>query len=70
MGLGKVAAGGAELLVGVARWKMLMESVVDLSVVTVFPSLSVVGSWEKVLLWTLQCPRTFWSLCCRMQIYF
>ena len=67
--LGRVAVEGAWQLtgVGLARWKAIQ---VDLSVVTVFPSLSAVGSWEEELLflWTLQCPRTFRSLCCRMHI--
>ena len=55
--LGQVAAGGAELLagVGVARRKawpavekclLKFSIIVHLSVVTVFPSLSAVGSWE------------------------
>ena len=59
--LGHVAVGGAGLLtgVGVARWKawpavekclLKFSVIVDLSVVTVFPSLSAVGSWEDVLL--------------------
>ena len=59
--LGQVAVGGAGLLtgVGVARWKawpkvekclLTFSIIVDLSVVTVFPSLSAVGSWEEVLL--------------------
>ena len=57
--------------VGVARWtawptieKCLLKFsiIVDLSVVTVFPSFRAVGSWEEVLLFsTLQCPRTFFS---------
>ena len=47
--------------VGVARWKarpaveklLLKFSIIaDLSVVTVFPSLSAVGSWEEVLLFS------------------
>ena len=53
--LGQVAVGGARLLngVGEARWKawpavekclLKFSIVVDLSVVTVFPSLSAVGS--------------------------
>ena len=56
--LRQVAAGGVELLVGVARRKawpaveMLIEIIVDLSVVTVFPSLRAVGSWEEVLLFS------------------
>ena len=56
--------GGAELLtgVGVARWKawpavrkclLKFLIIVDLSVVTVFPSTSAVGSWEKVLLFSM-----------------
>ena len=62
--LGQVAAGGVELLadVGVARrkaWpaveKCLLKSsiIVDLSVVTLLPSLSAVGSWEEVLLFSM-----------------
>ena len=62
--LGRVAAGGAELLaeVGVARrkaWpaveKCLLKFLIimDLSVVTVLPSLSAVGSWEEVLLFSM-----------------
>ena len=37
------------------RRKMLIELsiIVDLSVVTVFPSLSAVGSWEEVLLFSM-----------------
>ena len=61
MGLGQVAVGAAGLLtgVGVARGKAwpaiekgLLEFsiIMDLLVVTVFPSLSAVGSWEEVLL--------------------
>jgi hypothetical protein len=59
--LGLVAPGAAELLagVGLARWKawhavekclLKFSIIVDLSVVTVFPSLSAVGSWA-----------TFWN---------
>ena len=59
--LGQVPVEGAELLtgVGVARWKawpavekclLNFSIVVDLSVVTVFPNLSAVCSWEEVLL--------------------
>ena len=55
-----VAAGDAEMLarVGVARWKawpavekclLNFSIIVDLSVVTVFPILSAVGSWEVFL---------------------
>ena len=58
--LGRVAVGSAGLLtgVGVARWKawpaiekvlLKFSIIVDLLVVTVFPSLSAVGSWEDVL---------------------
>ena len=54
---GPAAEGGAELLAGVrvARWKawpavekclLKFRIIVDLSVVTVFPSLSAVESWE------------------------
>ena len=54
----------AELLagVGVARWKawpgiekclLKFSIIVDLSVVTVFSSLSAVGSWEQVLLFSM-----------------
>ena len=59
--LGKVAVWVAGLLtrVWVARWKawpavekclLKFSIIVDLSLVTVFPSLSAVGSWEEVLL--------------------
>jgi hypothetical protein len=62
--LGQVAAGGAELLagVGVARrkaWpavdKYLLKFliIVDFSVLTVLTSLSEVGSWEEVLLFSM-----------------
>ena len=62
--LGQVTAGGADLLagVGVARrkaWpaveKCLLKCSItmDLSVVTVLPSLSAVGSWEEVLLFSM-----------------
>ena len=62
--LGQVAAGGAELLVGVgvARRKswpavekclLKFSIIVNLSVMTVFPSLSAVGSWEEVLLFSM-----------------
>jgi hypothetical protein len=63
-GFGQVAAGSAEMLarVGVARWKawpavkkclLKLSNIVDLSVVTVFPILSAVGSWEEVLLFSM-----------------
>jgi hypothetical protein len=56
--------GGAELLtgVGVARWKawpavetciLKFLFIIDLSVVTVFPNLSAVGSWEEVFLFSM-----------------
>jgi hypothetical protein len=60
--LGQVAAGGAELLVGVARRKawpavekclLKFSIIVDLSVVTVFLSLIALGSWEEVLLFSM-----------------
>ena len=62
--LGRVAVGGAVLLtrVGVARWKawpavekclLKFSIIVDLSVVTVFPILSAVGSWEEVFLFSM-----------------
>ena len=62
--LGQIAAGGSELLagVGVARRKawaavekcfLKFSMIVDLSAVTVFPSLSAVGSWEEVLLFSM-----------------
>ena len=62
--LGPVAVGGAGLLtgVGVARWKawpavetclLKFSIMVDLSVVTVFPIFSAVGSWEEVLLFSM-----------------
>ena len=54
---GRVAVGSAGLLtgVGVAKWKAWpavekFSSIVDLSVVTVFPSLSAMGSWEEEVL--------------------
>ena len=61
---GRVAVGGAVLgtRVGVARWKswpalekclVKFSVIVVLSVVTVFPSLSAVGSWEEVLLFSM-----------------
>ena len=48
--------------VGVARWKawpaiekclLIFSIIVDLTVVTVFPSLNVVGRWEEVLLFSM-----------------
>ena len=46
--------------VGVARWKawpavekLKFSIIVDLSVVTVVPSLSAVGNWEEVLLFSM-----------------
>jgi hypothetical protein len=62
--LGQVAMGGVELLTGVevARWEaweaiekclLKFSNIVDLSVVTVFPSLSAVGSWEEVFLFSM-----------------
>jgi hypothetical protein len=62
--LGQVAVGGAGLLTGVwvARWKLWpavekcllkFSIIVDLLVVTVFPSLSAVGSWEEMLLFSM-----------------
>jgi hypothetical protein len=59
-----VAAGGAELLAGVvvARRKawpavekclLKFSIIVDLSVVTVFPRLSAVDSWEELLLFSM-----------------
>ena len=62
--LGQVAVGGAGLLTGVGgvRWKawpaiekclFKFSIIVDLSVVTLFPSLSAVGSWEEVLLFSM-----------------
>ena len=72
--LGPVAAGCSELLagVGVTRWKawsavekclLKLLIIVDLSVVTVFLSLSqwAAGKRWSYFPWTLQCPRTFWS---------
>jgi hypothetical protein len=72
--LRKVAVGGMELLagVGVARrkaWpaveKCLLKFLIimDLSGVTVLPSLSAVGSWEEVLLFHMDftVSQTFWS---------
>ena len=62
--LGHVAVGGAGLLtrVWVARWKawpavekclLKFSIIVDLSVFTVFSSLSAVGSWEEVLIFSM-----------------
>jgi hypothetical protein len=64
IGLGQLAWRGAALLasVGVARWKawptvekclLKYSIIVDLSVVTVFPSLGAVGSWNEVLLFSM-----------------
>ena len=64
LGLGRVAMEGAGQLpgVGVARWKawpavekclLKFSIIVDLSVVTVFHSLRAVGSWEEVLLFSM-----------------
>jgi hypothetical protein len=61
--LEQVAAGGAEMFAGVvvARWKawpavekclLKISIIVDLLVVTEFPILSAVGSWEEVLLFS------------------
>ena len=63
-GLWRVAVEGAGQLtgVGVAMWKawpavekclLKFSIIVDLSVVTVFPSLRAVGSWEEVLLFSM-----------------
>ena len=73
--LGQVAAGSAELVagVGVARRKawpavekclLKFSIIVDLSVVTVLPSLSAVGSWEEVLLFSMDftVSQNFWEL--------
>ena len=60
----QVAVGGVGLLtgVGVVRWKawpavgqcLLKFSIItDLSLVTVFPRLSAVSSWEEVLLFSM-----------------
>ena len=68
--------------VGVAWWKawpaiekclLKFSIIVDLSVVTVFPTLSALGSWAagrrcSYSPWTLQWPRTFWSLRYRMHV--
>jgi hypothetical protein len=62
--LGQVSVGGIGLLttVGVARWKawpavekcsLKFSIIVDLSVVTVFPILSAVGSCEEVFLFSM-----------------
>ena len=64
----------AELLtgVGVARWKVwpavekcLLKFliIVDLLVVTVFPSLSTVGSWEEVLLFSMDFVPELFEVC-------
>ena len=79
--LGRVAVESAGLLtwVGVARWKawpaaekclLKFSIIVDLSVVSVFPSLSAVGSWDEVLLFSMDftVSQNFLSLCYRMQI--
>ena len=69
--LGQVAVGGAELLtgVGVARSKtwpavekclLKFSIIVYLSVVTVFPSISAVGSWEEVLFSDFLVSQNFW----------
>jgi hypothetical protein len=80
--LGQVAEGGAELLArdGVARRKawlaiekclLKFSIIVDVSVVTVFPSLSALGSWEEVLLFSIDftVSQNVWNLFYRMQIY-
>jgi hypothetical protein len=62
--LRRVAVGGAELLtgVGVAKWKawpavekclLKFSIILDISVVSVFPSLSAVDSWEEMLLFSM-----------------
>jgi hypothetical protein len=62
--LGHVAVGCAALLAGVGvdrkkAWPAVQKCflkfsiMVDLSVVTVLPSLSAVGSWEEVLLFSM-----------------
>jgi hypothetical protein len=63
LGFGPVAAGGAELMAGVrvARWKawpavekcLLKFFDNRISVMTVFPSLTAVGSWGEVLLFSM-----------------
>ena len=71
--LEQVAAGGAELLAGVwvARRKawpavekclLKFSIIVDLSVVTVLPSLSAVGFWEEVLLFSMDLSQNFLEL--------
>ena len=72
--LGQVAVGGVGLLtgVGVTRWKawpaiekclLKFSIILDLLVVTVFPSLSAVGSWEEVLLFSMDftVSQNFWE---------
>ena len=75
--LGQVAVGGTELLtgVGVARWKawpavekclLKFLIIVDISVVTVFPSLNAVGIWEEVLLFSMDFHVFMWYLTTRL----
>ena len=61
LGEGEMGRLGLLTGVGVARWKawpavekclLKFSIIVDLSVVTVFPSLSAVGSWEEVFLFS------------------
>ena len=63
--LGQVSVVGAELLtrVVVTRWKtwpavekclLKFKIITDFSAVTVFPNLSAVGSWEEVLLFSME----------------
>lgn len=55
--------------VGVARWKAIekyllkFSIIIGLSVVTVFPSLSAVGRWEEVLLFSMDftVSQNFWD---------
>jgi hypothetical protein len=72
-GLGQVSAGGcravgrgsgSQLESMASRRKMLIEMIIDLSVMTVFPSLRAVGSWEEVLLFSMDftVSQNFWEL--------
>ena len=55
-----------------SRRKMLLKFsiIVDLSVVTVFPSFSVVGSWEEVFLFSMDftVSQNFFEFVYKMQI--
>ena len=53
-----------------SRRKILIEIIVDLSVVTLFPYLSAVGSWEEMLLFSMDITvsQNFLEFVLRMQI--